>query len=121
MEPDENRLRYLSADCVEILAEGKLSDTLLLGENNRPLGKLDGVVIDPLERRVRFYVIKSDGWFRSHRYLMPAAAVQVETERHALHVLNGTEQDDLREVGADTFPRYSVEDLIKVIAAPSAA
>jgi hypothetical protein len=121
MQTDENRLRYLSADCVEILAEGKLSDTLLLGDNDRPLGKLDGVVIDPLERRVRFYVIKSDGWFRSHRYLMPAAAVQVETDRHALHVLNGTDPDSLREVEADAFPRYSVEDLIEVMAAPFAA
>jgi hypothetical protein len=121
METDANRLRYLSADCVDIPAAGKLTDTLMVGEDDQPLGTIDGIVIDPMDRQVRFYVIKSGGWLRSHRYLMSATAVRIENEGHVLHVVGSSDREQLREVDNDAFPRYSIDDLADVLATPRVA
>ena len=63
-------LRFLEAKNVETPA-GRLNDFVLVSPTDAKLGTLDGVVVSPHERQVRYYVVKTGGWF-GRRYLLPA-------------------------------------------------
>jgi hypothetical protein len=49
------------------------------------IGRLDGIVIDPAEQRVRYLVVDNER-FLGRRYLMPLDAAQLDVEHHALWV-----------------------------------
>lgn len=68
---DTSALRYLDATDVHGPA-GALGHVAVRGGDDHKLGELDGVLIDPAERRVRFLVIESRGWLGATRYLLPA-------------------------------------------------
>jgi len=111
MDEYERRLRFMNASHVETPA-GHLSNVVIVGESDRALGKLDGIIFDPIERRVRYFVIRSRRWWRVHRYLLAAEPLRVERERKVLGLISksGT-LDQLPEVTPDTFSPYSDEDL----------
>ena len=111
MDKYERRLRFMNASHVETPA-GHLSNVVIVGESDRALGKLDGIIFDPIERRVRYFVIRSRRWWRVHRYLLAAEPLRVERERKVLRLISksGT-LDQLPEVTPDTFSPYSDEDL----------
>jgi hypothetical protein len=49
------------------------------------IGRLDGIVIDPAEQRVRYLVVDNER-FVGRRYLMPLDAAQLDVEHHTLWV-----------------------------------
>jgi hypothetical protein len=113
MDGRQGRLRFLNASQVETPA-GNLSGTVVVGASDQTLGKLDGIVIDPIERQVRYFVIKSRHWLRVHRYLL-AAPLQVETQRRTLRLVgNSADLGRLPEMTPDTFSSYSDDDLLGV-------
>jgi PRC-barrel domain protein len=119
--PHPARLCYLSADRVE----GPLDtfDKLeVRGRENLRIGQLEGIIIDPAERRVRYLVVDEARFLRHHHYLLPLAPTQVDVEHHALRVdLDRDELDEVDEFDADTFPPFSDDDLIaSLFARPSA-
>jgi hypothetical protein len=102
---DSSRLRFLSASKLGSPA-GELSRMALRSTDDLDLGSLDGVLVDPVEQQVRFYVIASPGWLRRRVYLLPADCLaQLEGERILrLHVKR-------REVtGCEEFD-YGVREL----------
>ena len=55
---------------------------MLVGNRRQP----EGIIIDPTERHVRYYVVESHGWFKTHRYLLPQAPMRLDPDCKALHV-----------------------------------
>ena len=118
----DSGLRYIAAEHVDTPA-GPLRGTVLVGPSEETVGKLEGMIIDQIDRQVRFFVVGSRSWLKTHRYLVPATPARLESgERKTLHV--DVEADDLRqlrEVRSDTFQRFSDDDLIAALFSAHAA
>ena len=103
MSNDTNsQLCYLEAGQVTGPCGG-LQGVTLSTEEDKALGTLDGVVIDPSERRIRYFVVHRRGWLRSHRYLLSADRPTQMTNDRKLRLpvepdeLTSCEEFDARE------------------------
>src|SRR5262245_23536856 len=77
-------LCYLNASKVESPA-GALAHLDVQTEDGEEIGALDGVLIEPTARRIRYYVVALGRRFGKRRYLLPAdAPAQLEGESKAL-------------------------------------
>ena len=109
------RLRYVGADQLETPV-GRLAGASLVSPSDEKLGRLDGAVIDPVERHVCYYIIHSGGWFGGRRYLVPALPARLDAERRALQVdLEPDQLNNCSEWNRDSFPPYSDEDLLSAM------
>ena len=54
---------------------GDLSGTRLQTADNNAIGKLDGIVINPAERRVVYFVVQASSIQRARRFLVPVDAL----------------------------------------------
>jgi hypothetical protein len=112
-------LRYLDAERVDT-PFGLLARLMLVSPTDEKLGDVGGVLIDPLQREVRYFVIESRRLLKTHRYLLPLNPVRIDAD--ALHT--ELESEDLRglsEVRADSFLPFSDEDLIAAMFSTRAA
>jgi hypothetical protein len=77
-------LRYLDASKINSPA-GSLSDIDVESEDGKEMGDLDGVLIDPAARRIRYYVVALRKRLGRRRYLLPAdEPAQLEPDRKTL-------------------------------------
>ena len=105
-------LRFVEADQLDTPA-GILNDAVVISPTDRVLGKLDGAVINPAQRQVCYYVVRSSGWLKTQRYLVPAIPAQLESERRALRVdIEPEDLTSLPETDPETFPPLSDTDVI---------
>ena len=105
-------LCYLEASRVEGPV-GDLAGATLQNQADERLGTLSGVLIDPSERRLRYFVVDTPGWFRHRRYLISADhPVCMEPERHTLRV--DAEPGDLTSAEFDpkTVREFSPDDAV---------
>ena len=107
------QLCYLEASKVEA-SGGDLAGLTVQTDADETLGTLDGVLIDPSQRRLRYFVVGTPGLLRRKRYLLSAdVPVRVEPERHRLRVdaadadVTLSDEFDLR-----TVRPFSSEDAI---------
>ena len=108
----ESALRYLEADHVEGPV-GKLGRLELCTVDDEKLGVLDGVLIDPAARRVRYFVVKSNGWLKRNRYLLPADDVaHVEAGHRILRIEAPAVALPREKFDAASVPAFSDEDVI---------
>jgi hypothetical protein len=112
---DTTRLCYLDAARVEgpVTNFGGLE---VRGRRNHKLGRLDGVIIDPAERQVRYLVVDATKLFRHQRYLLPLAPTQIDPDGRALRV--DLDEHDLARVEKfddRAFPSFSDEDLVTAL------
>ena len=104
-------LRHLEAAKVETPI-GTLNDVVVVSKADVPIGKLEGIIVDPAEKHVRFYVVESRDWFRTHRYLVPDAPHHIDWNRRALQVeMDEAALSKLPELRDDEFPPFSTGDL----------
>jgi hypothetical protein len=83
---DGRQLCYLEASKVEAPGGG-LAGLTVQTQGDETLGTLDGVLIDPSQRRLRYFVVGTRGLLRRKRYLLSAdVPVRVEPERQRLRV-----------------------------------
>jgi hypothetical protein len=116
---DELRLRYLKAERVNT-PFGTLAGLALVSPTEEKLGNVGGVLIDPIEREVCYFVVESRRMLRTHRYLLPLNPVRIDAE--ALHVeLESDDLHQLPEMQSDSFPSFSDEDLIAALFSARAA
>ena len=117
-----DRLRYVDAERLDSVA-GRLNGTVLVSPSGETLGALDGVVIDPIQRHVCYFILlQSFHGFRTHRYLLPATPCCLDTKRKALHVdIHSDELGGLDQCRRDSFPPYSDADLISAMFSTPAA
>jgi PRC-barrel domain protein len=115
MDPQRSDLRYIAANRVDSPA-GRLDGTVVVSASKETLGRLDGIVFDPTDRRIRGFVVESSGWLMSRRYLVPPVQARLDRDHHALEVdLNEDEMSHLDEVNAQTFAPFSDDDLITAL------
>ena len=113
-------LRFVEAGRLETVA-GSLTDTVMVSPSNKTLGKLDGVIINPVQRRVCYYVVKSSWGFRIHRHLLQAAPAALEAHRGVVRIDAEPEDlTDLSEIAPQSFQPFSDADLIDAIFSPRA-
>ena len=113
-------LRFVEAGRLETVA-GSLTDTVMVSPSNKTLGKLDGVIVNPVQRRVCYYVVKSGWGFRIHRHLLQATSAAVEAHRGVVRIDAEPEDlTDLSEVAPQSFPPFSDADLIDAMFSPRA-
>jgi hypothetical protein len=108
-------LCYLPARDVEIPA-GTLAGMDLCGSDDQKLGTLDGVLIDAAERRVRYFVVESQGWLGKKRYLLSAdETAHLEPAEGVLRVDVDAEDPWRYAFDADAVPVYSEDDLMSAL------
>jgi PRC-barrel domain protein len=108
---EHERLRHLDAAKIETPV-GPLDDVVVVSKSDVPLGKLEGVIVDPQERHVRYYVVESRDWFKTHRYLVPDAPHHIDWNRRAMQVeLDERALAQLPELRDDQYPPCSADDL----------
>jgi uncharacterized protein YrrD len=86
------------------------------------LGTLDGVLIDPSERRVRFFVVQTQGWLRKRKYLISAETpAKVETDGTTLRL--DIDGDDVArdEFDSRAVRKFSDEDAVEAMFARQVA
>jgi hypothetical protein len=121
MAQEPSTLRYVAAEHVDTPA-GRLDGTVLISPSDETLGSLDGMIIDPIERRVQYFVVRSRNWLKTRLRLVPAAPARLDSEHRTLHVdVNAEDLPRLREIRADAFQRYSDDDLIAALFSAHAA
>ena len=109
-----SNLRYLAASRVDTPV-GDLHGAIVLSPSDEQLGKLNGIVVDPQERRLCYFVVESARW-RDRQHLIPAGFARVERDRKALYV--DVESDrvlECEEFRSDRLPTFSDEDLITAL------
>ena len=121
MEQVNSALRYIAAGNVDT-PTGRLDGTVLVSPSEEPVGTLDGMIIDPIERHVRYFVVRSRNFLKTRLHLVPATPARLDSEHKTLHVdIKADDLPQFREIRSDTFNRYSDEDLIAALFAGHAA
>lgn len=123
MSRDEtDGLRYLDANAVDCPA-GKLEGLRLRSQDNKTLGVIDGVLVDPTTRRLRYFVVEAARrWLSKRRYLVPAdSPAVVVPEARALRV-EAPSTSILRErFEPGSVRRFSDDDLLAAMFSRHAA
>jgi PRC-barrel domain protein len=109
---EADTLCYLSARDVEIPA-GTLAGINLCSLDDEKLGTVEGVLIDPAMRRVRYFVVESRGWLGSKRYLLSAdEPAHLESDDHILRLESDANDVARRVFDPDSVRVFSDEDLM---------
>lgn len=119
---DRSSLRYLSADNVRC-SDGKLSGFQVCTDDARPIGRVQGVLIDPSERRLAYLVIDAPGRFTRRRLLLrPDEGTVVHDESKMLQLATASDDLQVEAFSRRAVPDFSDEDLLAALfPAPSAA
>lgn len=84
------------------------------------IGRFDGVIVDPAERRIRYLVVDKGRWFHE-RCLIPMPSARVDAEHRALSIdVDDADSQEWERFDPVTFPRFSDDDLITAMFAPRA-
>jgi len=110
-------LRYLDAGHVEY-PSGTMRGVKMCTMDDEHLGSLDGVLVEPASRRIRYFVVERPSVYRSRRYLLAAdtlATLDEKTLRVQAHAA------DLERFDARTVQPLSDLDLVTAMfASPTA-
>jgi hypothetical protein len=88
----------------------------LCGLDDQKLGTLDGVLIDAAERRVRYFVVQSQGWLGKKRYLLSAdETAHLEPDEGVLRVDVDAGDPWRYAFDAESVPAYSEDDLMSAL------
>jgi sporulation protein YlmC with PRC-barrel domain len=112
---DTSELTYLDASKVSSPA-GVLSELDVLNTEGERLGRIEGVVIDAAARRVLYLSVRSSGWLRSERYVVPADQLgQIEGDRKVLRLRVDLRDEAVQGLDAAALRRFSDEDVIAAL------
>ena len=107
------RLCYLDASKV-MGPTGLLASLEIRSRQDRSLGSIDGILIDPAERKLRYFVVESAGVPHHRRYLLPVeAAATMAHEGRSLRLDMETEDfSALAEFDDAAVREFTEEDAI---------
>ncbi len=115
--PETPRLRFLDNSQLESPLVEPLDVRTQAGTK---IGTFDGVIVDPVERRVRYLVVDRGRFFHS-RCLIPMPAARIDAQHHALSIdIDDADSQAWEQFDPVTFPRFSDDDLITAMFAPHA-
>jgi PRC-barrel domain protein len=108
-------LRYLAASRVDTPV-GALRDAIVLSPTEERLGTLNGILVDPAERRLCYFVVESGRWPSRREHLVPAGFARMEPKGKALYLDVEPERfGQCEECRSDRLPEFSDEDLISAM------
>jgi hypothetical protein len=108
-------LRYLDAHSVRCPA-GNLADLDVCTEDAQPLGTVNGVLISPSTRQLRYYVIGKSGLFSRRTYLLSVEEGAVlQPDRKTLRIPARMDQLELTSFSPRSVPECSDDDLISAM------
>ena len=107
--PADHQLRYLEAAKVEH-PTGTLEGFEMCTDANVRLGSIDGVLVAPSHRQVRYFVVGPCGWARRHYLVSASSTARLDTEDGKIYV--GADRPFVRRYDPESVPRFSDEDLI---------
>jgi hypothetical protein len=107
----ESGLRYIQSQNVENV--GRLTvhvdaDHELLDDESR-VGELDGIIVDPGTRQVRYFVIDADG----PRYLLPLCSTRLDHTENSLHMMAPDESEECKTFYPVDYPEFEDEDVVE--------
>ena len=111
-------LRFIEARRLETPA-GSLTDAVLVSPSDKTLGTLDGVIVNPVQRRVYYYVVKCRSGLRTRRRLLEAIPAALEPDGGVVRI--DAEPEDLTDpsdIAPHSFPPFSDADLIDTMFSP---
>ena len=115
-----NELCYLDARKVESPA-GILANLELCSRDDERLGTVEGVILEPARRRVRYFVV-SDGDRRKARYLLPVEHLaQLDPDRPRLRIDSAAAEIPRHSIDLDEIRPFSDEDLVTALFSRDAA
>ena len=121
LDGESGQLRYLDAEHVRS-ALGPLSGLTVRTQDGRPLGEVDGVLINPLTRRLRYLVVRTSGLLLKHRVLVSADQGPAIVEPHSRTLRLQQRGDEIAVQKFDAHvPAFSDDDVITAMFAPRAA
>lgn len=77
----------------------------LYGVEDEKLGKIDDVIFDHSSGDIRYVVVDTGGWLKSHKFIMPAAGLRVSAKHPDDFESNLTKNQ------VEQFPPYDESDL----------
>jgi hypothetical protein len=84
------------------------------------IGKFDGVIVDPAQRRVRYLVVDRGVLFHK-RCLIPMPSARVDAQSHSLSIdVDAADSQQWARFDPVAFPRFSDDDLITAMFSPHA-
>lgn len=112
---DATSLRYLDANAVESPG-GKLDGMSIVSRDDEAIGSIDGVLIHPGTRKIRYFVVDPPKLFNRRRYLVSAdlPAVVVPDDR-TLRLEVPYEDIERQRFDSRRVARFSDDDLLNAM------
>jgi hypothetical protein len=118
---ETDSLRYLEANAVDC-PTGKLEGLSVVSQDDEALGVVNGVLIDPVTRQLRYFVVQAARLFNRRRYLVAAdAPAVVMAEDKTLRVEQPFESIERQRFDSRSVPRFSDDDLMTALFSSSAS
>ena len=112
---DTGALRYLDANAVEC-PTGTLEGLSLFGQDDEALGVIDGVLINPETRQLKYFVVDRQRMFNRRRYLVSAEMPAVVLpEDRALRVDIPSDSIERQRFDERAVSRFSDDDLLTAL------
>lgn len=77
----------------------------LYGVGNEKLGKIDDVIFDHSSGDIRYIVVDTGGWLKSHKFIVPTTGLRSSAKHENDYEANLTKQQ------VESFPPYNESDL----------
>ena len=113
------RLRYVEGDQVKAAGIKLNGLPLALEGEEKPIGELEGLVIDLATRRVRFLVVAAAGTGRKH--LLPLDATSLDASGRSLERVSAEDIETWEPFDASAFARYDDDAMMSLLFGQSAA
>jgi PRC-barrel domain len=111
-------LRYLDATAVECSA-GTLEGLSLFSRDDEALGVINGVLINPRTRQLKYFVVHRERMLNRRRYLVSAEMPAVVLpEDRGLRVDVPSDSVERQRFDARAVSRFSDDDLLTALFAP---
>jgi PRC-barrel domain len=111
----DDTLRYLPAHKVAH-RYGSLGPAAVISQDDRLVGQLDGVVIDPAGRKLRYLVVRTLGFLGARHRLVPADwPVQLDREANAVRIRGGGPVSRCAVVDPRKLPAFGDDDVLDAI------
>lgn len=113
---ETGNLKYV--DAAHVTGDGPcLSGLRIETGADRQLGELNGLIVEPSARRLRYFVVDA----HPGRYLMPFDTICFDPDHHALRVMAEPDPDSWEAFDPDAYGEFDDDDLISALFAHPAA
>lgn len=114
--PDTEALRYLDAAHV-VYPNGTLAGVQICTGNDERLGAIGGVLLEPLQRRVRYFVVERPAILKKRRYLVSADCPAIlDCDNRTIQI--DSDDELIERFDVESVRHFSDEDVVDTIFSP---